>query len=124
MKAPGSSKNTAWIAFVLLSISLLLVRLPLFDYLGYEFSAAIALVLPWIIGFNTIRILRRSFPLRAEVDPRSYRGTMLQIFREGMFINGSLMLERCFSGSGACGISCPRLAAPLAALIAPPLGAG
>ena len=39
----------------------------------------------------------------------------MEIFWEG----GWLILKRCISGSDACPIPCPRLAAPLVALIVP-----
>lgn len=40
-------------------VSFLLLRIPLFNYLGYEFSVAIALVMPCISGVLTIRVIRR-----------------------------------------------------------------
>ncbi len=54
MKTRESRKPIVISGFILLVVSVLLTRLPLFNYLGYEFSAAIALLLPWLVGFIVI----------------------------------------------------------------------
>lgn len=47
-------------AVALLLFSILLLFFPLFNVLGYEFSTAIALFIPWVIGPMVIRALRGS----------------------------------------------------------------
>jgi tetratricopeptide (TPR) repeat protein len=43
---------------VILVISILLLRIPLFNYLGYEFSAAIALIIPVVNWILAVRIFQ------------------------------------------------------------------
>ncbi len=63
MKADGGDplRIRRWIAMVSIAVfSVALLQVPLCNYLGYEFSAAIALLLPWIVGPLVISIERRS----------------------------------------------------------------
>ena len=47
-------QRTIFIAgILLLAMSLLFINIPLLNYLGYEFSTAIALIVPWILWFPT-----------------------------------------------------------------------
>jgi tetratricopeptide (TPR) repeat protein len=55
---------------ILFLLSILLIRTPLLNYLGYEFSFAIALAVPWVVGIPVIRMFRRRFPDRNAV-PRA-----------------------------------------------------
>jgi tetratricopeptide (TPR) repeat protein len=70
-------KFLAGSALVLLSV--MIVAIPLCHHLGYEFSLAIALVLPWIAGPATIAIHRRSTaappPQRTETE---FRGAVAE----------------------------------------------
>src|SRR5579862_4655262 len=56
-----------------LVLAVILSRLPLFNYLGYEFSTAIALAIPWFAGFATISELRKTFTSRSGIpDTHSF----------------------------------------------------
>ncbi len=58
-----------------------LIQLPLFNYLGYEFSASVALILPFIIGISTITAFRR-LSCEPSHTPRSlFKSTLTQSFR-------------------------------------------
>ncbi len=47
-------RRTVFIAgILLLAVSLVFINIPLLNYLGYEFSTAIALIVPWILWFPT-----------------------------------------------------------------------
>ena len=46
-------------ALAVLVCTFILIRLPLFNYLGYEFSAASALIIPFFLGPLTIKAFRR-----------------------------------------------------------------
>ncbi|MBI5215518.1 MAG: hypothetical protein HY960_07170 [Ignavibacteriae bacterium] len=50
-------QNLSLIFMVLFSVGL--IQLPLFNYLGYEFSAAVAFVIPFLAGPMTINIFRQ-----------------------------------------------------------------
>jgi tetratricopeptide (TPR) repeat protein len=43
---------------VVLLLFLLLARIPLLNYLGFEYSVAVALVVPWVIAIRAIRLFR------------------------------------------------------------------
>ncbi|HUL43618.1 MAG TPA: hypothetical protein VLY03_04605 [Bacteroidota bacterium] len=60
MTAPYPARRSGFIAgTVLLIASIALSRVPLFNYLGYEFSAAVALLLPLVLWYPLSRIFRK-----------------------------------------------------------------
>jgi hypothetical protein len=71
-----------------LTISLVLSRMGLFNYLGYEFSAAIALVVPWIAGFHAMAVLRNRLTAPGEARGAEY----LQGIREAVLQELLLLL--------------------------------
>ncbi len=60
--------------------SVALLQIPLCNYLGYEYSMAIAVLLPWIIGPLVISIERRSQRLP------SYASTVSRALRAALFV--------------------------------------
>lgn len=60
-------------AIILFAFSLFVVRYPLFNYLGYEFSAAVALLTPWLCGYLTISFLKRRSRGAPPYDPGTFR---------------------------------------------------
>ena len=60
-------------AIVLFAFSLVVIRYPLFDYLGYEFSAATALLVPLTSGYLTLRLLRRRMSGVSPYGVREFR---------------------------------------------------
>ncbi len=45
-------------ALILLLLSVLFARIPLLNYLGFEYAVAVALALPWVVGLPSIRFFR------------------------------------------------------------------
>src|SRR5712692_2780548 len=61
-------------SLIVLALSVLLVRIPLLNYLGFEFSFVIALAVPWLAGVPAIRMFRSLLPDRRAVTlPDFYR---------------------------------------------------
>lgn len=61
MASAGSKKRLIVPALLLFVYSNLILRFPLFDYLGYEFSVAVALVAPWLSWILVKHFLRKQF---------------------------------------------------------------
>jgi len=76
----GSHTRSVAVGSILLCVSVLLIRLPLFNYLGYEFSASIALVIPWLTGYYTIAALKLRGSLPQGVDAKVPRTEALRLF--------------------------------------------
>jgi hypothetical protein len=57
-------------AVILAAASVALLCLPLFNYLGYEFSASVALLLPLVTGVVTLRAFVRRWPRGTSVTAR------------------------------------------------------
>jgi tetratricopeptide (TPR) repeat protein len=55
-----SSRSHEFALFLLLAVSVLCTQIPLFNYLGYEFSAVIAILASFLAGFLTISLWRKS----------------------------------------------------------------
>jgi len=55
-----SYRSHQFALFLLLAVSLLCTQIPLFNYLGYEFSAVIALLASFLAGLLTISMWRKS----------------------------------------------------------------
>jgi tetratricopeptide (TPR) repeat protein len=55
-----SYRSHEFALFLLLAVSLLCTQIPLFNYLGYEFSAVIALLASFLAGLLTISLWRKS----------------------------------------------------------------
>ncbi|MBI1807564.1 MAG: hypothetical protein HYR76_10990 [Ignavibacteria bacterium] len=51
----------------MLIFSVLIIQLPLLNYLGFEFSVAVALIVPWVMGILTINSFRSRFPITVPV---------------------------------------------------------
>lgn len=86
MKTQESSKRTILSGSVLFAVSVWLCRLPLFNYLGYEFSAAIALVIPWLVGFMFIGTKGRRNPGGTEIGGRDFRAMILRMLRISLML--------------------------------------
>jgi tetratricopeptide (TPR) repeat protein len=67
-----SSKRFVVYLVILLAFSLVVIQFPLLNYLGYEFSAAVSLVLPWIIGGYAFKTLRDHVPDRSSLDAECF----------------------------------------------------
>ncbi len=75
-------------AGVLAAASVALLRLPLLNYLGYEFSAAVALLLPFVTGVYTLRALTKRWPAGASLTTRSFTESV----RDLLVHNAALLL--------------------------------
>ncbi|MEK6570500.1 MAG: hypothetical protein AABZ61_03960, partial [Bacteroidota bacterium] len=64
------TKSTRWVAFLYTAVALALSQIPLFNYLGYEFSAAIGIVTGLLAGLLTISFFRKQFSDNAVVSKR------------------------------------------------------
>lgn len=56
---------------LILAFSIILTQIPLFNYLGYEFSVAMAISISILSGFLTIGMFRSRFPERGPSDKNS-----------------------------------------------------
>jgi tetratricopeptide (TPR) repeat protein len=74
------------VVVLLFVISIILTRIPLFNYLGYEFSTVIALILPWTSGLLTISALKKAYPRNARIDLRKFFDTYNQAFYRSIFL--------------------------------------
>src|SRR6185369_17906144 len=70
-------------ALLYLVPALILSRLPLFDVMGYEYAAAIALLIPWISGFWTISLVGNRY--RHE-EAGSFLNTLLDALRRNLLL--------------------------------------
>src|SRR5271169_4932266 len=72
IRAVITSPGFEFTALLYGSIALLCTRIPLLNYLGYEFSALFALLAGCVSGLLTIRPVRTVFPGEGDVpDPRA-----------------------------------------------------
>ncbi|MBI1804992.1 MAG: hypothetical protein HYR77_11065 [Ignavibacteria bacterium] len=72
-----STKPFLVAAVIALVCSVLIVQLPLLNYLGFEFSIAIALLIPWVAGAMTIKRIRSRVPdSSARIDPPVFRNAV------------------------------------------------
>lgn len=67
-------------AGILAAASIAILRMPLFNYLGYEFSAAIALLLPFITGPYTLVAFARRWPRGTAVTTRAFTVSVRDLF--------------------------------------------
>jgi hypothetical protein len=71
-----------WIAAGIMAFcTVVILPLPLLNYLGYEFSVAISLILPWIIGPLTMGIFRSANRLE-----QSYVAVFLSAAVQGIWL--------------------------------------
>jgi tetratricopeptide (TPR) repeat protein len=70
---------------VMVMFSILISQLPLFNYLGYEFSVAVALMLPIVVGFYAIIRFRQHFADNT-VAVNDFLVTVVQAAREGLIL--------------------------------------
>ena len=68
----------------MVTFSIVISQLPLFNYLGYEFSVAVSLMMP-IVGLFAIRRLMRRFP-SATIPVRDVLATIMELLREGFLL--------------------------------------
>jgi tetratricopeptide (TPR) repeat protein len=81
--------RTVWIVALLYAIfSIVLSRIPLFNYLGYEFSAATGIVGGVLSGILTINLFRKSFVGKASL----LKSDLLSFIRFDLLINLALLL--------------------------------
>ena len=90
MNIPGkfSSFRVRFSAIILLAISFALIQIPLFDYLGYEFSAVTALAFSIFVGFMTVSEFRSRFDAENMIPLRDF----LRFTRETAFLLSVLFL--------------------------------
>jgi tetratricopeptide (TPR) repeat protein len=67
-----SSKPTRWVAVVYAVLSVVLSRIPLFDYLGFEFSAATGVFAGFLGGLLTISLFRQQFDLHTTLQESEF----------------------------------------------------
>src|ERR1051326_4650350 len=91
----------------LLLLSVLLIRLPLLNYLGYEFSFAIALAMPWLAGIPAIRLFRMREPetgfnqaVRQSVRQSLIRGWILLLVPLAVGTVNLFIARNCSYGEG------------------------
>ncbi len=53
---------------IMLLYAILCSQLPLFNYIGYEFSVAIAIALPFIVGIPAIKLFRKHFQDKSAIN--------------------------------------------------------
>lgn len=86
------NRNAAIPGAIYLLVSLVCTQLPLLNYLGYEFSAVIALLASFISGFVTIRVVKRSL-VDSTDDPRSpIRNRIFDSFKQALTFNLTLLI--------------------------------
>lgn len=73
-------------SFIILAFSLLLIRIPLLNYLGYEFSFAVSLAIPLLAGLPAIRLFRARFPDRRAITLRDFHQTNRRALARGWAI--------------------------------------
>lgn len=71
---------------ILLTFSVFLSRMPLFNSLGYECSVAIALLLPFVIGIPVVGTVRRRMTTTGPPAAPDLRTMFLEFFREGVVL--------------------------------------
>src|SRR3989454_853337 len=69
---------------ILLLFSVAVIQLPLLNYLGYEFSLAIALVVPWFCGIPAMRTFRSRLPVLHSL--REFHDAARAAFGQSMLI--------------------------------------
>ena len=93
----------------LAAASVALLQLPLFNYLGYEFSASIALLLPLVNGAYTMRTLARRWPAAASVTTHSFTETVRDLLVQNAALllipfaaalAGGIFVKNCSYGEG------------------------
>ena len=106
-----SDERTAFFtaAGILAAASIALLRLPLLNYLGYEFSAAVALLLPFVTGVYTMRALTRRWPagasLTSQVFTESVRDLLVQnaallLIPFAAALANGILVKNCSYGEG------------------------
>jgi len=86
MKSREFSKRTILSGSILFVVSVWLCRLPIFNYLGYEFSAAIALVFPCLVGFIFIGTKGMRISPGTEIGRRDFRPMILRMLRVSLML--------------------------------------
>ncbi|HTK82486.1 MAG TPA: hypothetical protein VL633_09365 [Bacteroidota bacterium] len=94
---------------VVVIVSAILLQFPLFNYLGYEFSVAIAFILAIIVGIRTISLFRSKFPGGENLTVGNFWKTVADLFKESAwpfflpFVLASLnvlLVKNCSYGEG------------------------
>jgi tetratricopeptide (TPR) repeat protein len=81
--------RTVWIVALLYAVfSIVLSRIPLFNYLGYEFSAATGIVGGLLSGILTINLFRQSFAGKVALQ----KSDLISFLKFAFFINLVLLL--------------------------------
>lgn len=100
-------RSQAIVAALYCLAAAILCRLPLFNALGYEFSVAIALLIPWFSGFWTMAFFRRMY--RPD-EPASFLGSLLEALKRNLFLLllpfliatlNIFLINNCSYGEGA-----------------------
>src|SRR5258706_77257 len=73
-------------SLIFLLLSVLLIRIPLLNYLGYEFSFAIALAVPWLAGMPAIRLFRKRFPERGALPAGAFNHSVRLALLQGWML--------------------------------------
>ncbi|HEV8538557.1 MAG TPA: hypothetical protein VGR15_06500 [Bacteroidota bacterium] len=73
-------------AVIVLIFSVIVLQLPLFNYLGYEFSVAVAFLAVALNGFSAIRLFRSEFADRHKISREDFRRVIGKLLREGLLL--------------------------------------
>lgn len=83
----GIERKVLIASILIISIfSLLLIRQPLFNYLGYEFTASVAILIPWLYGYLTIKVFRRRFVANGLVNLSDFRSVFRNSIIWGIYL--------------------------------------
>jgi hypothetical protein len=84
------SRDLPWpsiaVILIFLLLALLFIRLPLLNYLGFEFSFAVALAVPWLAGIPAIRLFRRRFTEKVGIDPPAFHQILRHALAQGWLL--------------------------------------
>jgi tetratricopeptide (TPR) repeat protein len=102
-------KPFAAAAILLAAASVALLRLPLFNYLGYEFSASVALLLPLVSGVLALRALGRRWPRGTALTTAGFRSAVSDLLAQNLAlllvpfaaaVAAGIVVRNCAYGEG------------------------
>ena len=80
---------------ILLVVSLFFINIPLLNYLGYEFSTAIALIIPWVLWFPTATSFREWVKQRQNASLQRFSSLVITCMFRGI---GLLLIPLIVAG--------------------------
>src|SRR6266852_1903648 len=99
-----NTKRLVFYGLAYLAFAFILSRFPLFNYLGYEFSTAIALIVPWLGAGTTFSILKQAGTTQKDLLGAlydSFRANLaLLIIALAVITINTVFVKNCSYGEG------------------------